>query len=266
MTLTRTSDKYVVHELLTAEDIITPCDLPTSVSLSNSNISEPTVMHSSEVAGLDIRPSPEDGLWRAVAYGKGTMSEIVVDVGPVHHRGRSHCIRLVLACMREAISLSDPCLGYVFTEVKYPSRKLVLLGDTHDPSPMIPLCLNPSPALLVHEATDSHISKEADPSGKLSRRSADEVLKKALARGHSVPDMAGAFAKKIDAQQLVLNHIGARYAPLHHFSIVFHADPPNHLCCLDSQHHVTQLILHAIRSFVTLRRKQVKLGAQGRVR
>lgn len=86
MTLTRTSDKYVVHELLTAEDTITPCDLP----LPNSTISEPNVMHSSEVAGLDITSSPEDGLWRAVTYGKGTMSEIVVDVGPVLHRGMSH--------------------------------------------------------------------------------------------------------------------------------------------------------------------------------
>lgn len=191
MTLTRTSDKYVVHELLTAEDAITPCNHPNSVSWSNSTISEPAVMHSSEVAGLNIRSSPEDGLWRAVTYGKGTMSEIIVDVGPVLHR--------------------DPCVGYVFSEIQYPSRKLVLLGDTYDPSPIIPLCLNPSPSLLVHEATDSHISREADPSGKLSRRSADEVLKMALARGHSVPDMAGAFAKKIDAQQLVLNHIGGRF-------------------------------------------------------
>ena len=47
-------------------------------------------MHSSEMAGLDITPSPEDGLWRAVTYGKGTMSEIIVDVGPVLHRGMSY--------------------------------------------------------------------------------------------------------------------------------------------------------------------------------
>jgi ribonuclease Z len=87
MTLTRTSDKYVVHELLTAEDTITPCDLPSSSS--TSTISEPNVLHSSEVAGLNIMPSP-DGLWRAVTYGKGTMSDIVVDVGPVRHRGMSH--------------------------------------------------------------------------------------------------------------------------------------------------------------------------------
>ena len=111
------------------------------------------------------------------------------------------------------LCLSDPCVGYVFSEVKYPSRKLVFLGDTYDPSPIVPLCLNPSPSLLVHEATDSHISREADPSGKLSRRSADEVLKRALSLGHSVPAMAGVFAKKIDAEKLVLNHIGGRYVP-----------------------------------------------------
>lgn len=159
------------------------------------------------------------------------------------------------------LCLSDPCVGYVFSEVKYPSRKLVFLGDTYDPSPIVPLCLNPSPSLLVHEATDSHISREADPSGKLSRRSADEVLKRALSMGHSVPAMAGAFAKKIDAQKLVLNHIGARYAP--HCFMPTHEIYP---CCLGSQHHVSQMILHAILLCVTLRRKQMKLGAQERVR
>lgn len=99
MTLTRTSDKYVVHELLTAEDTITPCDLPSS----NSTISEPNAMHSSEVAGLDITPSPEDGLWRAVTYGKGIMSEIVVDVGPVLHRGMSYLY--LYASMKQACCL-----------------------------------------------------------------------------------------------------------------------------------------------------------------
>ena len=88
MTFTCTLDKYVVHELLTEEDTITPCDLP----LSNSTISDLTVMHSSEVAGLNIRSSPEDGLWRAITYGKGAMSEIVVDAGPVLHRGMTYVI------------------------------------------------------------------------------------------------------------------------------------------------------------------------------
>jgi len=34
---------------------------------------------------------------------------------------------------------------------------------------------------------------------------------KALARGHSIPAMAGAFAKNIGARKLVLNHIGGRF-------------------------------------------------------
>lgn len=108
MTLTRTSEKYVVHELLTAEDIITPCDLPSS----NATTSELNVMHSSEVAGLDITPSPEDGLWRAVTYGKGTMSEIVVDVGPVLHRGMSNWY--LYASMKHAVSFRSLCWLRIF--------------------------------------------------------------------------------------------------------------------------------------------------------
>ena len=74
---------------------------------------------------------------------------------------------------------------------------------------MVPLCHGAS--LLVHEATDSHISSTADPTGKLSRRAPEVVREKALSRGHSVPEMAGAFARRIGANALVLNHIGARY-------------------------------------------------------
>lgn len=195
MTLTRTSDKYVVHELLTTGDIITPCDLPTSVSLSNSTISEPNVMHSSEVAGLDIRSSPDDGSWHAVAYGKGIMSEIVADVGPVLHRGTSTLI--VLARKYEVLSLLQiPALVTYFLRLAILPGNWFLSGIPMVPSPIILLCLNPSPSLLAHEGADSHISPEADPSGKLSRRTADEVLNKALANDHSIPSMAGAFAKK----------------------------------------------------------------------
>ncbi|KAF9476598.1 hypothetical protein BDN70DRAFT_839047 [Pholiota conissans] len=197
MTLTRTADKYVVHELLTPEDSITPCELrPSNDQLTTLHTSEPNILHPSELVGLDIRPSP-DGFWRAITQARGVLSPIVVDAGSILHR--------------------DPCIGYTFTEVQYPSRKLVILGDTYDPSAMIPLCTNPSPSLLVHEATDSHISKQADPTGKLSKRSAREVRDKALKRGHSIPEMAGAFAKLVGAGDLVLNHIGGRFpAPRGH--------------------------------------------------
>jgi ribonuclease Z len=72
MTLTRTADRYVVHELLSADDEVTPC-------------APPEVMHCSECQGKDIRAGEEDGLWRNFVS-KGTVA---VDAGPILHRGRS---------------------------------------------------------------------------------------------------------------------------------------------------------------------------------
>ncbi|KAG5353364.1 hypothetical protein C0989_007808 [Termitomyces sp. Mn162] len=89
-------------------------------------------------------------------------------------------------------------------------RKLVILGDTYDPSAMIPLCVSPSPSLLIHEATDAHIPHHVDYN---ARRSSETVMATALARGHSIPTMAGAFAKQIGAERLVMNHISPRISP-----------------------------------------------------
>lgn len=73
MTFTRMSDNYVVHELLASADQATSCD--------------PKVMHPNEVAGEDIFCSAGDGLWREVAQGKGIFGPVVVDAGPIIHRG-----------------------------------------------------------------------------------------------------------------------------------------------------------------------------------
>ncbi len=111
-------------------------------------------------------------------------------------------------------------------------RKLVILGDTHDPSPLIPL-IHADPAfalalpeidvhgtgtrvripvsLLVHEATDAYMPRRIDPDERTGRnRTQESVLAKTVQRGHSTPAMAGAFAKRIGAERLVMNHIGAR--------------------------------------------------------
>ncbi|KAJ7273464.1 beta-lactamase-like protein [Mycena haematopus] len=176
MTLTRTADKYVVHELLRATDVLTPCDHE--------------LMHTSEVVGKDIWCS-EDGFWSELTAGRTSSGDVIVDAGPILHR--------------------DPCLGYIFREYEAPKRKIVILGDTYDPSPIIPLCMSPS--LLVHEATDAHIPREISPH---QRRTPEKVLHTALARGHSIPQMAGEFARTIGAEKLVLNHIGGRFpAPRH---------------------------------------------------
>nr|GAT61273.1 predicted protein [Mycena chlorophos] len=178
MTLTRTADKYVVHELLQADDAPTTCDA--------------AELHPSEVPGRDIRCS-EDGFWREITRGTshGALGDVVVAAGPILHRA--------------------PCLGYVFTEEDESKQQIVVLGDTFDASAILPLCRNPS--LVVHEATDAHIPPEIQPYNK---RTAETVVRTALARGHSIPATAGAFAKAVGAERLVLNHIGGRFpAPRH---------------------------------------------------
>jgi len=72
MTLTRTADRYVVHELLSPNDEVTPC-------------TPPGVMHSSESQGRDIWAGEEDGFWRQFVY----RGRVAVDAGPILHRGGS---------------------------------------------------------------------------------------------------------------------------------------------------------------------------------
>ncbi|KAF8892702.1 beta-lactamase-like protein [Infundibulicybe gibba] len=172
LTLTRTSDNYVVHELLNPLDPITPCD--------------PEILHANECPGRDILSSPDNGFWKSIAQSKGIFGHVIVDAGPISHR--------------------DPCIGYVIHEPSESGRKLVILGDTYDPSAITPLCTSAS--LLIHEATDAYIPQSVDPQ---ARRSLEVVQAKTLLRGHSTPTMAGEFANKIGAKKLVLNHIGGRF-------------------------------------------------------
>ncbi|KAG6909458.1 hypothetical protein DXG01_000443 [Tephrocybe rancida] len=184
MTLTKTANFFVVHELLTKIDRVTPC-LPFDGAIDSLHL--PDMMHYNELPGQDILCS-EDGFWKEITTSRGQYGEVCVDAGPILHR--------------------DPCVGYVIREKFGPMRKLVILGDTYDPSAMTPLCVSPSPSLLIHEATDAHIPSHIDYN---ARRSPETVMEAALGRGHSIPTMAGAFAKTIGAEKLVLNHIGARF-------------------------------------------------------
>ncbi|CAG8674920.1 2515_t:CDS:10, partial [Acaulospora morrowiae] len=84
-----------------------------------------------------------------------------------------------------------------------PGRKIVLLGDTYDPSGIIHLAMNAD--VLVHEATNSLTS--SDPPGT----SYESVEEGAIRRGHSTARMAGKFAAQINAHKLILNHFSSRY-------------------------------------------------------
>lgn len=99
-----------------------------------------------------------------------------------------------------------------------PGRKITVLGDTSDPSAIIPLALGSD--VLVHEATNAWLPG-VDP---LTKGSEDYsvVEERARSRGHSTPEMAGWFAKAIgvgerrDGEEqreglLILNHFSSRY-------------------------------------------------------
>ena len=87
-------------------------------------------------------------------------------------------------------------------------RKIVILGDTYDPSPIEELAREAD--LIVHEATNAHLP------GVDSRTKAEDtyesVKERTKSRGHSTPQMAGEFAKRIGARNLFLNHFSSRYS------------------------------------------------------
>jgi len=59
--------------------------------------------------------------------------------------------------------------------------------------------------LLVHEATNTYLPElDLDTSNQV-------VTKDTITHGHSTPEMAGRFAKKINAKRLVMNHFSSRY-------------------------------------------------------
>lgn len=88
-----------------------------------------------------------------------------------------------------------------------PGRKVVILGDTYDPSPIVPL--SDGADILIHEATNAYLPG-VDPDTKADESEAF-VEARTKSRGHSTPQMAGAFARRIKAKKLVLNHFSARY-------------------------------------------------------
>jgi len=94
MTFTRTSDAYVVHELLRTHDPITPCNPPFDGDDPNASSSYRNwdVLHSSELPGRDIL-ADDQGLWRDVdsqMYSPASRRTIhfSIHAGPILHRGK----------------------------------------------------------------------------------------------------------------------------------------------------------------------------------
>jgi ribonuclease Z len=82
-------------------------------------------------------------------------------------------------------------------------RKVVIGGDTADCRALRNLAQNAD--LVIHEATNCYlqgVDKDTD---------VREVTRDAVMHGHSTPQIAGDFARSVNAKRLVLNHFSARY-------------------------------------------------------
>ena len=59
--------------------------------------------------------------------------------------------------------------------------------------------------VLVHEATNAYLP------GIDRDTNLRSVTRDAVIHGHSTPELAGLFAKKVNAKRLLMNHFSARY-------------------------------------------------------
>ncbi|CAE6463952.1 unnamed protein product [Rhizoctonia solani] len=171
------SGKYIVHELHHSEGDTRDEGLP----------------HPNETVGINIQADNQQ-FWQNIGNDMG----IKIDAGIIEHR--------------------VACVGYVFTEkttMNTIPRRLVCLGDTSSASHIVPLCVSEGvyPSLVVHESTNAWIPPHVDRHHLYggARRTPQSVREKAISKGHSTPDMAGAFARSVQAERLALVHFSAMF-------------------------------------------------------
>ena len=157
------------------------------------SVSAAPILHSVPCVGYVITEAPVPG--------KIDPSKYI----PELKRTKTAMSAMRLLQQGETVTLSDG------TQLHGPprrkGRKVVILGDTYDPSPIVPLAEDAD--LLIHEATNAHLPG-IDPNTK-DTDSYESVETRTKSRGHSTPQMAGSFAKQIRARKLILNHFSARY-------------------------------------------------------
>lgn len=106
-------------------------------------------------------------------------------------------------------------------------RRVVVLGDTYDATAGLDrieiginadggvhrgmLGLAQDVDLLIHECTNAALPGPLQQGNKKVDEKRDEVRAKALLRGHSTPQVAGLFAGRCGAKQLLLNHLSIKY-------------------------------------------------------
>lgn len=84
-------------------------------------------------------------------------------------------------------------------------RKVVILGDTCNSNMIEDIAMGAD--VLVHEATNAYL-EEYD---KARYPTYEQMQRDTFIHGHSTPQMAGRFAKRINAKKLILTHFSPRY-------------------------------------------------------
>ncbi|KAK7054211.1 Metallo-hydrolase oxidoreductase [Favolaschia claudopus] len=214
-THTRFNSPYVVHELRLPWDPkqgdFTPLPLHSAESPHGRNIvqlngkwenifaddlvsvSAAPILHSVPCLGYVVNEAPIPGKIDPKKY------------IPELKRTNTHISAMSRLQKGESVELGDGTV--LHGPPRRRGRKIVILGDTHNPSAIESLALDAD--LLVHEATNAHLPG-VDPATK-EDETYKSIEERTRSRGHSTPQMAGAFAKRIRAKRLILNHFSARY-------------------------------------------------------
>jgi ribonuclease Z len=213
-TYTNLLGRYVVHELHFPGDI--------------SPAYEASQLHHNEFLGKNIQQT-SPGIWEDfiseddVTVSAGEILHSIPSLGFVvqekpfpgkltpdlvksymQHINTHKLPRSTLSLIQNGQTITLPDGEKLLPPPPRPGRKIVILGDTSNPSKLIPLSQNAN--VIVHEATNAYIpSLDAGLTPVL-------LEERTIRRGHSTPQMAGEFATKCNAKVLLLNHFSARYA------------------------------------------------------
>jgi ribonuclease Z len=157
------------------------------------SVSAAPILHSVPCIGYVVTEAPVPGKMEPAKY--------------IPHLKRTKTPMSVMSRLQqgETVELADGSV--LHGPARRRGRKLAILGDTYDPSPIAGLAAGAD--VLIHEATNAYLPG-IDPTTK-EDETAESVETRTKSRGHSTPQMAGKFAKRIEAQKLVLNHFSARY-------------------------------------------------------
>ncbi|KAJ3237574.1 hypothetical protein HDU81_009270 [Chytriomyces hyalinus] len=237
-TQSRIGRGIVLHEMLLPSHMSHTDDLEMVAKLS---VTRPP--HIDELEGSDFVASsftsadsmnPADWYWTIIAgneQGKSGASRLTVQASPIPHTVPTAALGLknpmiLLSKIKNGETLTMPD-GTVlapseFTEPARRGRRVLILGDTSnaEDSSLVKLvdklklqdgifnsnaddCVMD---LVIHEATNSCLASDISTGLTL-----DSVEQTTIEHGHSTPQMAARFARRVGAGRLVLNHFSSRY-------------------------------------------------------